>query len=234
MPYTPEHKRDTHQKILESARRLFNKKGFSEVSIDEVMENAGLTRGGFYRHFRDKDELYAEAVRWFLCTDAPKPWQPKPSHLGMARKPRGQRVVDAYFSRDHFDDRETCCPLIALPSDVMRGSDAVKGSYREVLEKLVEIFMDDLDEPQRRERALALAALCVGGIVTPKCVDDPALADDLRRAAHRQALRIGGWTVPTSRRQRKMPQSGRSPNRLAPLMSTPPRLRGKGRGLSAL
>src|SRR6266487_7023286 len=82
----------------------------------------------------------------------------------MARKPRGQRVVDAYFFRDHFDDRETCGPLIALPSDRARGSDAVKGSYREVLEKLVEIFMDDLDEPQRRERALALAALCVGGI----------------------------------------------------------------------
>src|SRR4029450_9386778 len=107
----------------------------------------------------------------------------------MARKPRGQRLVDAYFSRD---DRETCCPLIALPSDVMRGSDAVKGSYREGLEKLVEIFVDDLKEPQRRERALALAALCVGGIVTPKCVDDPALADDLRRAARREGLRIGG------------------------------------------
>jgi hypothetical protein len=140
-------------------------------------------------------------------------------HCLPARKPRGQRVVDAYFSRDHFDDCETCCPLIALPSDVMRGSDEMKGAYREVLEKLLEIFMDDLDEPQRRERALALAALCVGSIVTPKCVDDPALADDLRRAAHRQALRIGGWTAPTSRRQRKKPQSGRSPNRLVPLMS---------------
>ena len=57
MPYTPEHKRDTHQKILESARRLFNRKGFSEVSIDEVMENAGLTHGGFYRHFRNKEQL---------------------------------------------------------------------------------------------------------------------------------------------------------------------------------
>jgi AcrR family transcriptional regulator len=216
MPYSPEHKRDTRKKILESARRLFNKNGFSEVSIDEVMENAGLTRGGFYRHFRDKDELYAEAVRRFLCTDAPKPWQSKPSHAEMPRKPRGQHVVDAYFSRDHFDDRETCCPLIALPSDVMRGSDAVKGAYREVLEKLIEIFLDNLDEPQRRERALALAALCIGGIVTPKCVDDPTLADDLRRAARRQALHIGGWTAPTSRRQRTMPQSGRSPNRLAP------------------
>lgn len=219
MPYLPEHKRETREKILESARRLFNKKGFSEVSIDEVMEDAGLTRGGFYRHFREKDELYAEAVRRFLCTDAPKPWQPKPSHLGTARKSRGQRVVDAYFSRDHFDDRETCCPLIALPSDVMRGSDAVKGAYREVLEKLVGIFLDDLDEPQRRERALALAALCVGGVVAPKCVDNPALADDLRRAAHRAALRIGGWATSTSRRQRTKPQSGRSSNRLAPPMS---------------
>jgi len=200
MPYSLKHKRDTRDKILESARRLFNKRGFSEVSIDEVMENAGLTRGGFYRHFRDKDELYAEAVRRFLCADAPKPWQPKTSER-MARKPRSQRIVDAYFSRDHFDDRETCCPLIALPSDVMRGSDAVKGAYREVLEKLIDIFLDDLDAPQRRERALALAALCIGGIVAPKCVDDPALADRLRRAARREALRIGGWN-------RQLPYAG--------------------------
>ena len=200
MPYSPEHKRDTHQKILESARRLFNRRGFSEVSIDEIMDNAGLTRGGFYRHFRNKDELYAEAVRRFLCTDAPKPWQSRSSPAAIARKPRGRRVVDAYFSRDHFDDRETCCPLIALPSDVMRGSDMVKGAYREVLEKLIDIFQDDLDEPQRRERALALAVLCIGGVVAAKCVDDPALADDLRRAAHRQALHTGGWTADTSRR----------------------------------
>lgn len=194
MPYTPEHKRETRQKILESARRLFNKSGFSEVSIDEIMEDAGLTRGGFYRHFSNKDELYAEAVRRFLCADAPKPWQGKADRARTARKPRGQRVVDSYFSRDHFDDRETCCPLIALPSDVMRGSNAVKGAYREVLEKLIDILQADLNEPHRRERALALAALCVGGIVAAKCMDDPVLADELRRAAHRQALRTAGWS----------------------------------------
>jgi hypothetical protein len=73
-------------------------------------------------------------------------------------------------------------------------------------------FLEDLDEPQRRERALALAALCVGGIVAPKCVDDPVLADDLRRAAHRQALHIGGWTAHTLGRRLTMPQAGRSPN----------------------
>ncbi len=107
-------------------------------------------------------------------------------------KPRAQRIVDAYFSRDHFDDRESCCPLIALSSDVARGSGAVKAAYREVLEKLIGLFQADLDEPRTRERALALVALCVGGMVVARCVDDPALADDLRRAAHRHALKQAG------------------------------------------
>jgi TetR/AcrR family transcriptional regulator, transcriptional repressor for nem operon len=198
MPYSEEHKQEARQKILESARRLFNKKGFAEVSIDEVMENAGLTHGGFYRHFRDKAELYAEAVRWFLCAEAPKPWQRKPAIPAGAHKRRGKRVVDAYFSRAHFEDRESCCPLVALPSDVARSSDGVKKAYREVLEKLADIFEadfgSDLDEPEKSERALALVALCIGGIVAARCVDDPTLANNLRRAAHRHALRTGGWS----------------------------------------
>jgi TetR/AcrR family transcriptional regulator, transcriptional repressor for nem operon len=193
MSYTPEHKRKTRQTILESARRLFNKRGFSEVSIEEVMENAGLTRGGFYRHFENKDDLYAETVRWFLCADAPKPWQRAAPPARPAIKPHGQRVVDSYFSRDHFDDRETCCPLIALPSDIMRGSDVVKRAYRDVLEKLLHIFEADMHGPRRRERALALVAMCVGGVIVARCVDDPALAEGLRRAAHQHAMRTGGW-----------------------------------------
>jgi AcrR family transcriptional regulator len=194
MPYSPKHKLDTRQRILESAKRLFNKKGFSEVSIDEIMENAGLTHGGFYRHFSRKEDLYAAAVQWFLCKEAPKPWQPRRINASAQRKTRSQRVVDAYFSRDHFDDRENCCPLLGLPSDVSRASNAVKAAYREVLEKLIEIFQADLNEPRARERALALVALCVGGMVVARCVDNPALADDLRRAARRQALRTGGWS----------------------------------------
>jgi len=71
MPYTAKHKQDTRQRILESARRLFNSKGFAEVSIGEIMAKAGLTHGGFYRHFNDKSELYAETVQWFLCEAMP-------------------------------------------------------------------------------------------------------------------------------------------------------------------
>jgi TetR/AcrR family transcriptional regulator, transcriptional repressor for nem operon len=184
MPYSAEHKLQTRQRILESARRLFNSKGFAQVSIGEVMENAGLTHGGFYRHFKDKDELYAEAVRWFLCEDAPKPWR-RPRRN--AHKLRAERIVDAYFSLDHFDDSESCCPLVSLPSDVTRGGEGVKAAYQDVLEKLLELLQADLAGPQARERALSVVALCVGGLVTARGVTDPGLAQELRGAAYRQA-----------------------------------------------
>jgi TetR/AcrR family transcriptional repressor of nem operon len=102
MPYAPKQKRDTREKILESARRLFNRNGYSGVSIEEIMSNAGLTHGGFYRHFTGKDELYAAAVRQFLCKKRPAAWQRRrgPSTV---TKPHAQRIVDAYFSRAHFE-----------------------------------------------------------------------------------------------------------------------------------
>ncbi len=190
MPYSAKHKRNTRERILESARRLFNSKGFAEVSIDEIMENAGLTHGGFYRHFRDKGELYAEAVRWFLCEEAPKAWQGAGARRKAAGKSQAQRIVDAYFSLDHFDDRESCCPLIGLPSDVARGSEAVKAAYQDVLEKLLGLLQADLAGPDARERALSLVALCVGGMVVARSVEDPALAHDLRRAAYRRAQTV--------------------------------------------
>ena len=69
MPYTQEHKSRTRARIVESARLLFNRHGFSGVSIDDIMAEAGLTRGGFYNHFSAKDELYAEVVAGVLACD---------------------------------------------------------------------------------------------------------------------------------------------------------------------
>src|SRR5690242_10475834 len=92
MPYSPKQKRDTREKILESARRLFNRKGYAGVSIEEIMSDAGLTHGGFYRHFARKDELYAAAVRQFLCKKTPAPWQGR-REPGVGAKHHAQRIV---------------------------------------------------------------------------------------------------------------------------------------------
>ena len=66
MPYTAAHKQQTRERIVECARVLFNRYGYDNVSIDKVMEDAELTRGGFYNHFKSKEELFAAAVSSFL------------------------------------------------------------------------------------------------------------------------------------------------------------------------
>jgi AcrR family transcriptional regulator len=187
MPYSADHKLRTRQRILESARRLFNSRGFADVTIEEVMRLAGLSHGGFYRHFRDKNELYAQTVRWFLCEQAPKPWQRQGRR---SRKSRAERIVDAYFSLDHFGDRESCCPLIGLPTDVANAGEDVRSAYQDVLAQLLRLLEAGFAGPDARERALSLAALAVGGMVLARTVVDPGLARDLRLAAYRRAQTV--------------------------------------------
>ena len=75
MPYVPEHKAKTRIRILDTARRLFNRNGLTAISIDEVMAGAGLTRGGFYSYFDSKEELFAEAIAHFINGGPNAGWQ---------------------------------------------------------------------------------------------------------------------------------------------------------------
>jgi len=192
MRYRPEHKLETRRQIIESARRLFNRKGFAEVPIDEVMENAGPTRGGFYRHFRDKDELYAEAVRHFLRKEVPERWQKGPAGR-MPGQAFARFVVNAYLSRDHLHDVEGSCPLIALSSDAARIGGGVKAAYREVAQSMIEVFEANLQGRTARDQAVVLVALCVGGMVLARALDDQTLANDFLGTTRKFALKTSGW-----------------------------------------
>ena len=113
MPYTPEHKRRTRQRIVGAAARLFNRKGFA-VTIGEIMAAAGLTHGGFYRHFGSKEELYAEAVRQLFAAGARA--LAEAARRGAPAGPAVARSSSTPSARDHLDDVEGSCPLIGLSS----------------------------------------------------------------------------------------------------------------------
>jgi AcrR family transcriptional regulator len=203
MPYPAEHKRETRSRILASARKLFNRNGMAEVTIDQIMAGAGLTRGGFYSHFSDKEELYAEAITHFVRGEPPG-WQ----SAALAARPEGQRlaraILDAYLSAAHLADVEGSCPMIALATDVARSSGAAKTAYRQVMGMMAGVFAENMgpdalagndapDDAANRQRALALVALCVGGMVLARAIDDDAVAGDLRMAAHRYGVALAGW-----------------------------------------
>lgn len=190
MPYSAEHKTDVRKRIVEQARVMFNREGFSAVSIDQLMAGVGLTRGGFYNHFRNKEELYAEAVTSFL-NGRGKTWRDEagvdPVNGGLDTV---RAMVDSYLSPEHLKDIDGQCPMIALPSDVARGSPEVKAAYGSLLKAMSWLFENNLEGsgPERREKALALSATCVGGMVLSRTLDDEVLANDVRVAARNSAL----------------------------------------------
>lgn len=193
MPYSPEHKAETRARIVSSARKLFNRRGFTEVSIDEIMSAAGLTRGGFYNHFATKDELYAEAI--FQTLQCGKTG-PDGKIIDFSKPPWqiAQQIIGVYLSDQHFQDIEDSCALVALPSDTARSGAPVKQAYRRVLETMISLFeASQGDHPLARQRAVSIATLCVGGMVLARAVDDTALGDEIRAIAMGKALETGGW-----------------------------------------
>ncbi len=192
MPYSAEHKAKSRAKITESARILFNRHGFQDVTIDMVMENAGLTRGAFYNHFRSKEALYEAAVSSFLMGRGAE-WRkdagidPEGPASDMARQ-----MIAGYLSPEHLGDLDGQCPMIALPSDVARSNPQVQTAYQQLLDAMVGLFENGFEEKTTRARgqALSVAALCVGGMVLARTLPNSELADEVRRAAEKTALEI--------------------------------------------
>jgi AcrR family transcriptional regulator len=180
--------------IIQSARRLFNRHGFDNVSLGQIMAGAGLTHGGFYSYFKSKSDLYAEVLGCFLTDPEWKScWEGV--HVDLSSTDVGPQVVRAYLSRQHFEDIENSCPMVALPSDIARCGKSAKRAFESVLKAMVDVLgrsLADKDRP-RHTRARAIAALCVGGMVLARSIDDRTLADELRDACMAVALKLGGW-----------------------------------------
>jgi AcrR family transcriptional regulator len=213
MPYSAEHKQKTRTRIINSARKLFNRGGFEGVSIGEIMADAGLTHGGFYKHFAGKDDLYEAAVLQFICLEQPEGWQRRYVDPRARGEALARMIIDSYLSDEHFADRDASCPMIGLPSDVSRGARGVRSSFRQVLEMMAGAFEGNLEPDARpaRERSLAMVALVVGGMVLARAVDDPALASELRDSARKQAFEMSGWDWDKPRPVKRMRAAAESP-----------------------
>jgi len=205
MPYPAGHNERTCKNIVASARKLFNRRGFDSVSIDEIMANAGLTRGAFYSYFDSKSDLYAEVLQCFFTDpEWDSTWEGVQVDLSAADA--GAQIVRAYLSRQHFENVADSCPMVALPSDVARSGKSAKRAFETVFKAMVAT----LQGAQRasgahthRVTAQAIAALCVGGMVVARALDDRSFADELREASLAVALQLGGWGEIASRASKR-------------------------------
>jgi AcrR family transcriptional regulator len=204
MPYPNGHRAQVRAKIVASARRLFNRHGFDNVSLDQIMCGAGLTRGGFYGYFSSKSDLYAEVLGCFFTDPQWKScWEGV--EVDLASQEAAPQVVRAYLSRQHFEDVENSCPMVALPTDVTRASERAKKAFENVFLAMVAVFARGVQGKGRhgQEKAEAIAALCVGGMVVARALAHRPVADQLRDRCMAVALELGGWNTQRDQLRKK-------------------------------
>jgi TetR/AcrR family transcriptional regulator, transcriptional repressor for nem operon len=198
IPYPADHRHLTTQKIVRSARRLFNRHGFDAVSIDDVMADAGLTRGSFYSYFESKGDLYSEAVTYVL--NEKQLLSSDGVTIDARAVDNAAQFIRDYLSLEHFEDIDGSCPLIAFPTEFLRKEARVRQAFETVLRVMIDVFEQALQRNGQaaRNRARAIAAMCVGGMVMARSIEDRAFADELREAAMDVALFLGQWPRRTS------------------------------------
>jgi TetR/AcrR family transcriptional regulator, transcriptional repressor for nem operon len=170
------------EKILDVAAERFRQDGLSGVSVAEIMRAAGLTHGGFYKHFESRGELVAEAVRRAVT----------PTGDGASyRSYRG--FVRGYLSRAHRELRSRGCPMAALAGEVVRADDETRSAFtdgvRDAVAHIARLLRRDNEETDDA-RAAAAVSTAVGALVLSRAVDDPEFSDFLLASA-RAALLTG-------------------------------------------
>lgn len=156
MRYSPEHKAQNHERILSVAARAFREKGGDTSGIGKVMKKVGLKKGGFYRHFRSKDDLFVEAVARALDETGSGMVQVAKS------APEGQAlraIIERYLSTGHANSPGTGCVRAALGPELARKPIAVRRRIELLLQAYRERFVPFMPGRTREEKLAKIRLL---------------------------------------------------------------------------
>lgn len=177
----------TRTRIVAAAAAQFREHGIAATGLSDLMGAAGMTHGGFYKHFASKDQVVHEAAAFALA-------ERRHAFAAYARaQPPGQELaalVTAYLSMDHCGNRAGGCLMAALGSEIARAGAETKALAMEQFLAFVALIEDLLAPmlPERHARAMAMASAMVGALTVARMAPDAALAEQILAAARMQIL----------------------------------------------
>jgi TetR/AcrR family transcriptional repressor of nem operon len=149
------------------------------------MKEAGLTHGGFYRHFGSRDELVAEAVERALH-DGAKGAVDAMAHSKLPKPVLLAALIDWYLGTGHRDELATSCAVTSLASDVARSNARARSAYTRQVETYVDMFTQLIPgdkAKQRRMKAIAAWSVLVGAVSMARAVNDDKLSREILKSA---------------------------------------------------
>jgi TetR/AcrR family transcriptional repressor of nem operon len=189
MRYQPEHKLETHQKIVKDASRRIRTEGLTGAAVSAVMRDAGLTHGGFYKHFESKDELLIESLRESFREITDRLVQAaEKSHS----KEPWKAIVNTYLSLNDCDHAERGCPLTALAPELARVHKKMSG---QILTELVNYknrmipFMPGRRTADKERAFFQIFSTMIGAVEIARMLPGPEIREKVLKSARDLLLR---------------------------------------------
>ena len=179
------------QTVITVASKLFREHGFDGIGLRDVMDGAGLTQGAFYKQFRSKEDLAAQATRDALA-HALRRWT---SAADQNPENPLSEVVTFYLSDAHRKQRREGCPIVALGSDAARQGPEVKAAVEAGIVEFLGTVAGWLDAEHGGDadaKAMAVLSTMVGAVLLARSVNDEALAARIMTSAADSVLAATG------------------------------------------
>lgn len=178
MGHSQQDKRETHERIVEIASKRLREKGLEGVGVADLMKEAGLTVGGFYKHFASRDELVVEAMQAAFGA-----WAAKVRSEGRAPEDIPlQEYAATYLSGEHRDYTAGGCPFAALTADIARAGERCRSLATDQLKTnlhTMQARMNTTDETQARRKAIIASCLMTGALGLARIAKDEVLASEI-------------------------------------------------------
>lgn len=174
---------ETRKKIIDTASRLFRRDGIHATGLADVMTAAGLTHGGFYRHFASKDELVADA----FCASSQALYRTVEEVVGNKTGKRAVKaIVDNYLAPAHKDNPGTGCAFASMGTELGRADDNTRAAVSQDFHKLVDAIAKHWPEKRpaaAQADAIFMLSAMIGALTVARAVNDPKLSATVLRAA---------------------------------------------------
>ncbi len=181
---------ETRKHIVATAAAEFRQHGVDGTSLVDVMTAAGLTHGGFYKHFASKDQLIAEtcdlALKNVFC-EVGTAVADHPEQTAIAA------FAESYLTPEHRDDPAAGCLLPALAGEIARLDEHTRAIATEGFQKLVDTLAKPAGKarcPIAERKALVALSTMIGALTLSRMVSDPALSDALLEEAKKHLAQI--------------------------------------------
>jgi TetR/AcrR family transcriptional regulator, transcriptional repressor for nem operon len=174
MRYPPQHKAEVHEKIVKDASRRIRGEGLTGAAVSTVMRDTGLTHGGFYKHFENKDELLLESLN-----EAFRDISDRLTQAANKSEPATawKTIIKTYLSREHCSHAEAWCPLTALAPELVRTDPHMKSriflELRNYKDHMVP-FMPGRRRSDKEKAFFVIFSTMIGAVQIARFLPEPA------------------------------------------------------------